>query len=188
MGSGLLDCHRDVLQGSEGVLSDGNESDAAAVGHHCIHTCDVGEAVVQREDDQHYVILADVDDARALGYVCGIVAVCKKDTLRVCGSTGSVADIRIVIRSYGLITVHEGLLVLGEELFAHLDNLGHPDFRLLKAFYEESGVVEDDHFLDVRTLGESLTDSVQMVCGNENPLALRVLDTEDDVRRAAKVD
>ena len=55
----LPDGRRHVLEGGQRVLADRHEGDAAAVEHHGVHAGHMGEAVVEREDDQQHFVLVE---------------------------------------------------------------------------------------------------------------------------------
>ena len=99
MRTGLADGRGNILEGGEGVLADGHEGDAAAVIHHCVHTGHMGEAVVQREDDEHYVPLFDGNDRVTLGHVGRVVAMGQHDAFGIGRGTGGIADVGHIVRS-----------------------------------------------------------------------------------------
>ena len=148
----------------------------------------MGEAVVEREDDQHHVVLGDGDDAVALGHVGRVVAVGQQDALRVGGGAGGVADVGVVVGAHALVAGHELGLVLREERVAHLLDLGHADLLVLQLLIIEGRVVEDDDLLHVGALREDLADLRQEVAGHEDPLGLGMRDAEDQVGVRTEVD
>ena len=60
-----------------------------------------------------------------------IVSMCKENTLRVCSSSRSVADVCIVIRAYRLVALDEKLLISCKEVISHPDDFIYMHFVLL---------------------------------------------------------
>ena len=108
----------------------------------------MGEAVVEREDDEHLVCLVDSDYRVCLLYVCCVVSVSQEDTLRVCCRSRCVADVCVVIWVDGLVSLDEEILMFRKELVTHLDDFAYVHFVFLLV----SDLVEDDHLLDHRAL------------------------------------
>ena len=65
------------------------------------------EAVVERKDDEHHVAFIYADYGVRLLNVRGVVAVRQKDTLRIGGGSGGVADVRKIVRTNRLVASHE---------------------------------------------------------------------------------
>ncbi len=141
----------------------------------------MGEAVVQRKDDEHDLAFVDADDGIALGHVGGIVAVCQENTLGVGRGAGGVGDIGIVVRADGFVAGHKLVPVGIQELVTHLLDFAHADFLGLQAVVVEGGVVKDDDLLHRGAFRQDGPDFGQVVAGDQNPLGLGVVDAEDEV-------
>ena len=165
----LGDGHRDVPEGGQGILADGHEGDGAAVEHHGVHAGHMGEAVVQRQDDEHDVFLSDGDDGVALCHVGGVVALGKEDALGIRRCAGSVGNVGIVVRADGLVAGHKLVPVGVEELVTHLLDLAHADFLGLQGVVVEGGVVKDNHLLNGGAFRKDGADLGQVVAGYQNP-------------------
>ena len=112
----------------------------------------MGEAVVQRQDDEHPVFRCHTNYGVSLLDIGSIVPVCQKDTLRVGCGAGGVADVRIIIRAYRPVSLYEHLLILREELVAHLDYLADIELILLLVIH----FVKDNDLLYHRAFRKDL--------------------------------
>ncbi len=170
-----------VAQRCQGVFADGNKGDGTAVNHHGVHAGHMGEAVVQRQDDEHDIALCDGDDGVALLHIGGIVALGKEDTFRVRRGAGGIGDVGVVVRADGLVAGLELCPVGFQELAAHLLDFAHADFLGLQGGVVEGGIVKDNHFFHGGAFRQDGADFGQMVARHQNPFGLRVVDAEDEV-------
>ena len=110
--------------------------------------------MIERKDDKHLVTLIHTNDRVSLLYICSIVSMCKEDTLRVSGRTGSVADVCIIIRPDRLISLDELILVLGKEFITHLHYFTDVDLVLTHI----CNLIEEDDLLHHRTIRKDCSD------------------------------
>ena len=177
----LRDGHGHVTQRCQGVFADGDEGDGTAVNHHGVHAGHMGEAVVQREDDEHDLSFVDADDGVALLHVGGVVAVGEEDALGVGRGAGGVGDVGIVVRADGFVPGLELVPVGLQELVTHLLDFAHADFLGLQAVVVEGGVVKDDDLFHGGAFRQDGADLGQVVAGDQNPLGFGMVDAEHQV-------
>ena len=181
MRTGFRDGRRDIAQGRQGILADRDEGDGPAVEHHRIHAGHMREAMVERQDDQHDVVLVQGDHGVALGHVGGIVAVGQQDALRIGRRAGRIGDVGVVVRTDRTVTGLEQIPVVPEEPVSHLLDLRHPDLLLFQGFEIKCRIVEDNDLLDSRAFRQDGTDLRQVVAGHQDPFGLRMVDPEYQV-------
>ena len=171
----LLHCRDDVAKlRSRGLAR--HRGDASAVGHHGVEAGNVSEAVVHREDDEHDLTTSDVDYGSALLHIGGVVAVSKENTLRVSCGTGGVADVGVVVRTYGGHSLLYCARVLFHVLEAHLAQGLEAHLALL-----QFDVIHHDDLLDCRALADYAANLVDFHLGSHDEAGIRVVDTETQV-------
>ena len=114
----------------------------------------MSEAVVERKDDKHLVCRLHTDHRVSLLDIRSIVSMSKKDSLRICCRSGSVADIGIVIRSDRLVSLNKKFLVFCKEFVSESDYVIDEDFILLHIVH----LIEKDHLFHHRALRKNLSD------------------------------
>ena len=114
----------------------------------------MSEAVVERKDDEHLVCRLYSNHRVSLLNVCSVVSVSKKDSLRICGRSGSVADVGVIIRSDRLVSLYEKFLVFCKELVSESDDIIDKDFILLHILH----LIEKNHLFHHRALRKDLSD------------------------------
>ena len=144
----LLHCRDDVAKlRSRGLAR--HRGDASAVGHHGVEAGNVSEAVVHREDDEHDLTTSDVDYGSALLHIGGVVAVSKENTLRISCGTGGVADVGVVVRTYGGHSLLYCARMLFHVLGTHLAQSLDAHLALLQL-----DVIHYDDLFDCRALAD----------------------------------
>ena len=139
------------------------------------------ETVVQRKDDEHDGFLLDADHRAALFHVGRIVPVGEEDALGIRRGAGCVRNVGIVVRADAAETGFEFDPVGVEEFVSHLLDFAHPDFLGFQLLIVKSRVVKDNNLLYVGTLRKDGADLGQMVSGHQDPLGIRMVDTEHQV-------
>ena len=83
--TGFPDGGRYIPERGKCVLSDRHESNASSVRHHSVHSGYMRETMVKRQDDEHHIVLFDIDDRCSLLNIRSVIAVRKQDALGICG-------------------------------------------------------------------------------------------------------
>ena len=180
----FLDSHRDIAESSHRGLSDRYCSDTAAVGHHRIESGNVGEAMVERQDDEHDRVRLNGHYRVSLLHIGGIVPVSQENALRVGSGSRGVADIGIVVRSDGSVAGLEFARMLLQEGIAERKHLRHCDFIVPAVL----NLVEDNDFLQCRKFTHNPPDFRELGAGNHHETGIRMTDTEDEVTPLLQLD
>ena len=174
----LADVLRDVLERLHRRRSDLHRGHRGSAGDHDVETHDVGETVVERQDDQRAEMRRNVDPRQRLLDVGRVVAVGQDHAFGVRRRARGVGDRGVIVIPDRLPDLHELLLVLGEVFAAQ--TLERPVGRL-PGF--QRNVSEDDHLLQLRQSGADAADLGQLVFRHENGLDLGVPHAEEEVVR-----
>ena len=83
----LLDGRRYILEKRHRTLATRDSSDTSSTFHHHIKSCHMGKTVIKRKDYKHHISPVDGNHRKRLIYIGGIVAMCKKYSFRIGGST-----------------------------------------------------------------------------------------------------
>ena len=156
-----VDCGM-FLSVSIGVASDLHCGHRGSAGDHDVETHDVGETVVERQDDQRAEMRRNVDPRQRLLDVGRVVAVGQDHALGVRRRARGVGDRGVIVIPDRLPDLHELRLVLGEVFAAQ--TLERPVGRL-PGF--QRNVSEDDHLLQLRQSGADAADLGQLVFRHE---------------------
>ena len=111
----------------------------------------MGEAMVERQNDKHHGFLWNRNHRMSLLHIGSIVPVSQEDTLRISSGAGGIADVGIIIRSDGLVSLLERSGILLHELVAEFQNLGHR-YLILLIFRK---VVQYNDFLHARNFSHN---------------------------------
>ena len=112
------------------------------------------KTVVKRQDDEHDIVLAASDYGMGLLDIGRVVAMSKKDSLRVCGSSGSVANVCIVVWTNGFVSLLKLLPVLCKKFVSESHHISDENFIFLHVVK----LVKDDNLLNHRTLRKDSPD------------------------------
>ena len=178
MGLYFADVERDVLEGLHGGFADLDRGDRGSAGDHDVEPDDVGEAVVQRQDDQRAVMRRDVDARERLLDIGRVVPVREYDALRVGRGPGGVGDRGIVFVPNGLPDLQKLLLVLREVVASEAPEGSVGGFT---RFEGRSARLYD--VFDLREFGADAADLRQLVLRDEECLDLGVAQPEQEVVR-----
>ena len=179
----LADVERDVLERLHRRGAHLYGSYRGAAGYHDVESHDVGEAVVQRQDDERAVPRRDVDARERLLDVGRIVAVRQHDPLGVRGGARRIGDGGVVVVLDSLPDGKEAVALVGQVGAAEpLEG----SQRHLPRF--ERNVAEDDDVLQLGQLADDAADFRQLVLRNEDGLHLGVAQPEQQVVRLLELD
>ena len=174
----LADVLRDVLERLHRCRADLHRGHRSAAGDHDVEPYHVGEAVVQRQDDERAVVRRNVDARERLFDVGRIVAVRQHDAFRVGRRARRIGDRGVVVVADRLSAPHEFLAVLRQVVAAQ--PLERPEGRLARL---EREVSEDDDVLDSGQFLPDAPDFGQLVFRNEQRPDLGVPQAEEQVVR-----
>ncbi len=176
VGAHLADVLRDVLERLHRRGADLHRGHRGAAGDHDVEAHDVGEAVVERQDDERAVRRRDVDARERLLDVGRVVAVGEHHALGVgrrAGGVGDGGDVAVADRAaYGHEPVAAGVEVVAAQ------PLEGAEGRLARL---QRQVAEDDDVLDGRQFGADAADLGELLLGDEQRLHLGVTQAEEQV-------
>ena len=183
VGAYFADVERDILERLHRRGTHLHRSDRRSAGNHDVESHDMGETVVQRQDDERTVRRRDVDARERLLDVGRIVAVRQHDTLGVGRGARRIGDGRVVVVADGAAD--------GEELVAVVVQIGAAEAlersqRHLARL--ERNMAEDDDVLQFGQLADDAADFRQLVLRDEDGLYLGMAEAEQQVVRLLELD
>ena len=155
----LADVERYVTQRLHRRSTHLRRSYGSTTGNHDVEAGHMGEAVVERQDDERAPTLGNRDAGQGLLHVRGVVAVCQDNTLRVGRRARRIGNRCVVVVLNSLARGDELLLTRLEPLAALLDQGREQDLALLLGF---SLRAHDDHVLQKRQTAADRTDLVNL--------------------------
>ena len=169
----LADIYRYILQCFEWGATNLRCRHRSTTSHHNIEACNMGKAVVEWQDDKHRIVRRDRDTSQCLLDICGVVAVCQDNTLRVCRSTRSVGDCGVVIILNCATNSQKLLTMLCKVFFAHCVQLRKAHLALLQL-----DIAPYDDVLQEWQLLTDITNLRELIARYENCTNLCVAQTE----------